>query len=104
MIRDEPSSNLDWKAISELKNIISLWKSQGKTVIISEHRLWYLAGLVDRVLFDELTSGLDYAHMTSVAKLLKQLSAQGRTVIVSTHDPELIALCCVPLNRSSAPS
>lgn len=51
MILDEPSSNLDWKAISELKNIISLWKSQGKTVIISEHRLWYLAGLVDRVLF-----------------------------------------------------
>lgn len=51
MILDEPSSNLDWKAISELKNIISLWKSQGRTVIISEHRLWYLARLVGRVLF-----------------------------------------------------
>ena len=51
MILDEPSSNLDWKAIDELKNIISMWKDQSKTVIISEHRLWYLSGLVDRVLF-----------------------------------------------------
>lgn len=51
MILDEPSSNLDWKAIDELKNIISMWKDQGKTVIISEHRLWYLSGFADRVLF-----------------------------------------------------
>ena len=45
MILDESSSDLGWKAISELKNIISLRKSQGRTVIISEHRLWYRAGM-----------------------------------------------------------
>lgn len=51
MILDEPSSNLDWQAIDELKNVICKWKEQGKTIVISEHRLWYLKDLVDRVLY-----------------------------------------------------
>ena len=51
IILDEPSSNLDWKAIGELKNVIRGWKEKGKTIIISEHRLWYLKDLVDRVIF-----------------------------------------------------
>ncbi|MCR4956685.1 MAG: ABC transporter ATP-binding protein [Lachnospiraceae bacterium] len=51
ILLDEPSSNLDFKGISELRRIISLWKKQGKTIIISEHRLWYVKGLVDRVLY-----------------------------------------------------
>ena len=51
MILDEPSSNLDWKAIDELKNVISEWKKKGRTIIISEHRLWYLKDIVDRVIF-----------------------------------------------------
>lgn len=53
IILDEPSSNLDWKAIDELRRIIKLWRSQGKTIIISEHRLWYVSDLVDRVLLIE---------------------------------------------------
>lgn len=53
IILDEPSSNLDWKAIGELKNVIRKWKESGKTIIISEHRLWYLKDLVDRVVFLE---------------------------------------------------
>ena len=53
MILDEPSSNLDWKAIDELKNVIREWKEKGRTIIISEHRLWYLKDIVDRVIFLE---------------------------------------------------
>ncbi len=53
IILDEPSSNLDWKAIDELRRIIKLWREQGKTIIISEHRLWYVSDLVDRVLLIE---------------------------------------------------
>lgn len=51
ILLDEPSSNLDWDAMKKLRQIISEWKSQGKTIIISEHRLWYLKGLADRVIY-----------------------------------------------------
>lgn len=48
MILDEPSSNLDVRHISILAKIIQKWKAQGKTVIISEHRLYYLTHIADR--------------------------------------------------------
>lgn len=48
IILDEPSSNLDTKHIAMLKEIIKDWKSQGKNVIISEHRLYYLTDIADR--------------------------------------------------------
>lgn len=51
ILLDEPSSNLDWNAISDLRESIRRWKEQGKTILISEHRLWYLMDLVDRVLY-----------------------------------------------------
>lgn len=44
---DEPSSNLDVAAIEELKDMIALLKMQGKTIIVSEHRLYYLKDLID---------------------------------------------------------
>lgn len=48
---DEPSSNLDYRGIVELKNILEELKSLGKTIIISEHRLFYLNDLYDRFLY-----------------------------------------------------
>lgn len=51
ILLDEPSSNLDIDSITKLKDQIALWKKQGKTIIISEHRLWYLTDLADRVLY-----------------------------------------------------
>ena len=53
ILLDEPSSNLDWSAIRDLRKIMKLWKNQGKTIIISEHRLWYLKDIIDRVLYLE---------------------------------------------------
>ena len=53
ILLDEPSSNLDWSAIRDLRKIIKLWKNQGKTIIISEHRLWYLKDIIDRVIYLE---------------------------------------------------
>lgn len=50
-VLDEPSSNLDTKGIIELKNMLTHWKSQGKTIIIAEHRLYFLRDLVDEVLY-----------------------------------------------------
>lgn len=48
---DEPSSNLDVSAIEELRELLKILKKQGKTVIIAEHRLYYLYDLADRVLY-----------------------------------------------------
>lgn len=51
LVLDEPSSNLDAAAIEELAELIAKAKSEGKTIIIAEHRLWYLMNLADRVMF-----------------------------------------------------
>ncbi|SEH82980.1 energy-coupling factor transport system ATP-binding protein [Ruminococcus flavefaciens] len=51
ILLDEPSSNLDMEAINILHDIICDWKRQGKTIIISEHRLWYLKDIADRDIY-----------------------------------------------------
>ena len=50
-VLDEPSSNLDEASTANLRLLLEHWKKQGKTVIISEHRLHYLSGLADRVVY-----------------------------------------------------
>ncbi|MDR1206343.1 MAG: energy-coupling factor ABC transporter ATP-binding protein [Peptococcaceae bacterium] len=48
---DEPSSNLDWNAVGELARLMLRLKKTGKTLLIAEHRLYWLAGLIDRVVY-----------------------------------------------------
>ena len=50
---DEPSSNLDMTAIGELREHLRLIKAQGKTVVIAEHRLYYLTDVADRIIYLE---------------------------------------------------
>ena len=50
---DEPSSNLDMTAIGELREHLRLIKAQGKTIVIAEHRLYYLMDVADRVIYLE---------------------------------------------------
>ncbi len=50
---DEPSANLDAEGTRELAQALMLLKESGATVILSEHRLYYLKGLVDRVCYLE---------------------------------------------------
>jgi energy-coupling factor transporter ATP-binding protein EcfA2 len=50
-VLDEPSSNLDAASIEELRRIIGIWKSRGKTIIIAEHRLYYLRELADQLIY-----------------------------------------------------
>ncbi|MCB7350103.1 ABC transporter, partial [Megasphaera massiliensis] len=47
IVMDEPSSNLDFKAVQKLARMIQSWKQQGKTIVIAEHRLHYLLDLAD---------------------------------------------------------
>ena len=47
IVMDEPTANLDQRAISKLSTMLSELKKEGKTIVVSEHRLHYLAGLAD---------------------------------------------------------
>ena len=48
-VLDEPSANLDWEGTKQLKKLLGQLKEQGCTIIISEHKLYYLKDLADRV-------------------------------------------------------
>lgn len=48
---DEPSSNLDGDSIRDLKNYLHILKQQGKTILIAEHRLYYLLDIADRIVY-----------------------------------------------------
>ncbi|SHI72409.1 energy-coupling factor transport system ATP-binding protein [Clostridium cavendishii DSM 21758] len=48
-VLDEPSANLDGKGTRQLFEVLKILKDRGHTIIISEHKLYYLKDLVDRV-------------------------------------------------------
>ena len=48
ILLDEPSANLDNKSVEGLRQLLKKWKSEGKTIIVAEHRLSYLWDLADR--------------------------------------------------------
>jgi energy-coupling factor transporter ATP-binding protein EcfA2 len=50
---DEPSSNLDIGAIGRLTGILGRLKQAGYSIVVMEHRLYYLRGLADRILYME---------------------------------------------------
>ncbi|MBQ9624590.1 MAG: ATP-binding cassette domain-containing protein, partial [Clostridia bacterium] len=50
-VLDEPSSNLDKKAIHRLHGILKIIKNEGKTIVVSEHRLHYLMDIADRFIY-----------------------------------------------------
>ena len=50
-VLDEPTANLDQDAITRLHDQIAGLKRQGRTVVIAEHRLYFLTDLIDRALY-----------------------------------------------------
>lgn len=69
IVLDEPSSNLDTEAIEKLKAVLTEWKSQGKTIVIAEHRLYFLCELADRMLILEngkITKELNKAEIKAL--------------------------------------
>ena len=44
---DEPTANLDFAATQQLKTVLLELKAQGKTLLLSEHRLYYLDDIAD---------------------------------------------------------
>ncbi|MDD7305196.1 MAG: ABC transporter ATP-binding protein [Peptoniphilaceae bacterium] len=49
IVMDEPSSNLDKESIDVLKNMIAILKKKGVSIIVAEHRIYYLMDIIDHV-------------------------------------------------------
>ena len=50
IVLDEPSSNLDEKYIDILKEMLQILKEKGITLILAEHRIYYLMDVADRII------------------------------------------------------
>ncbi|MGI5174616.1 ABC transporter ATP-binding protein [Treponema sp. OMZ 840] len=48
LLFDEPTSNLDLYYIEKIADVLRFLKEAGKTLIISEHRLYFLKDIIDR--------------------------------------------------------
>ena len=50
-ILDEPSANLDEYSVEKLKETLAVLKSKGATIIVAEHRLYYMLEICDTVMY-----------------------------------------------------
>lgn len=75
-VLDEITSNLDLKAIQLISEIIEKLKEAGKTIIIAEHRIYYLRDLIDRMY---IVQGGKIIHEFSNADLAVFDGTQCRT-------------------------
>ena len=108
-VLDEPSSNLDKRAIQRLHRMLIKIKAAGKTVVIAEHRLYYLMDVADRFIYmrsgkieriftrDEMKAlsesdltvlGLRLTNMQSLAALVRKEDAARETPVKSSTQPE----------------
>lgn len=71
---DEPTSNLDVFYIEKITQVLRKLKAAGKTIIISEHRLYFLKDIVDRALIIKdgkiahSLSGAEFAGLTDTKR------------------------------------
>ena len=78
VVLDEPSSNLDMHAVTELKAMIQYRKQKGKTVVIAEHRLQYLKEIADRFVYMKLGKIVREFSSVEIQKLpAKELMSMG---------------------------
>lgn len=52
-VLDEPTANLDARAVQHLHDQIAAILARGKTVVVAEHRLHFMADLIDRAIYVE---------------------------------------------------
>ena len=95
ILLDEPSANLDYEATLALRELIRLWRRQGKTIIAAEHRIAYLWDLIDRaVLLREGRIAKELSGAEKDALTDAQLAAVGLRSITQ-EAPDQIELPAV---------
>ena len=97
LVLDEPSSNLDYHSILELARLLKKAKNGGLTVIVSEHRLWYVTDIIDRVLFmknGRIEKDLSAREFNDLAeKPYSEFGLRTRTCIVPESSQECNMRC-----------
>lgn len=87
---DEPTSNLDVFYIEKIAQVLQKLKAAEKTIIISEHRLYFLKDLVDRALIIKdgkiahSLSGAEFAGLTEQRRkelLLRPVTLDSRVFV-----------------------
>lgn len=74
-VLDEPTANIDKTTILKIREIIEKLKKEGHTIIICEHRLYFLKDLVDRVLYvdkgviKQSFSGKDFFKLDDIKRI-----------------------------------
>lgn len=97
-VLDEPSSNLDIAAIEDLLHVIHLWQAEGKTIIVAEHRLYYLAPYADRIIYMKNgTIGREFTRQEFLALTSTALQEMGLRALDPFHlSPETTADTAAP--------
>ncbi len=97
-VLDEPTANIDKNEIALLRKVLIKLKNEGKTIIIAEHRLYFLLDLIDRAVFiengvikriytrQEFSSIPDHVRRKMGLRVFKNESA-----IVDDANPEIYA-------------
>ena len=97
-VLDEPSSNLDIATIEDLIGVIRHWQSEKKTVIVAEHRLYYLVPYADRILYMKRGSIVREFTESEFQKLLSdELQGMGLRALDPFHlSPEAVPKPAAP--------
>lgn len=97
---DEPTANLDFAATQQLKNILLKLKKQGKTLLLSEHRLYYLADIADEYWI--MANG-EIKHKYTAGKTKALSLGQLHTLCLRTLDLEKITVSERPSQPENMP-
>lgn len=97
-VMDEPSANLDTDSTERLGNTIRKLKEKGKTILIAEHRLYYLMPIADRFLY--IKDGRVMHEFTQAE--IRQLAAEEIRKL-GLRNPDLHTVTCshMPLENNS---
>lgn len=78
-VLDEPTANIDAEGIKRLHDILKKMKDMGKTVVISEHRLYFLMDLVDKAVYinhgvvENIYTGDEFRNMDEEERIQRGL-------------------------------
>ena len=91
---DEPSANLDMKSVEALRKLMLSLKEAGKTIVISEHRIYYLKDIADCYYYMEDGKIIQrYTRAELLQKSPAYFEAAGlRTYLLNTVKPKALQL------------